>query len=114
MTKICVVSRKDTLYFVYNFFAFKSRNLRYVYVYQVLSHAQHSKEGFIREQAELSAKIQEYKRKINQESKWPLSGSHPSSNGDVTQPLPRSSQKEIEAVMQSTSEGKVLRDDIPS
>lgn len=77
------------------------------FMQQVLSHAQHSKEGFMREQAELSARIQEYKRTINQESKWHLSGSHQSSNGDVTQPVPRSSQKEIEAVMQSTSEGKV-------
>lgn len=79
-----------------------------------MSHAQHSKEGFIREQEDLSARIQEYKRTINQESKWLLSGSHQSSNGDVTQPVPRSSQKEIEAVMQSTSEGKVLKDYLSS
>ncbi|XP_074343344.1 ADP-ribosylation factor GTPase-activating protein AGD1-like [Apium graveolens] len=77
------------------------------FMQQVLSHAQNSKECFIREQADLSARIQEYKRTISQEIKWPLSGSHQSSDGDVTQPVPRSSQKEIEAVMQSTSEGKV-------
>ncbi|WOH05464.1 hypothetical protein DCAR_0624881 [Daucus carota subsp. sativus] len=73
---------------------------------QVLSNAQHSKEGFIKEQADLSAKIQEYKKNINQD-KCPLPGSHQSLNGDGTQPIPRTSQKEIEAVMQSTSEGKV-------
>lgn len=75
---------------------------------QVLSNAQHSKEGFIKEQADLSAKIQEYKKNINQD-KCPLPGSNQSLNGDGTQPIPRTSQKEIEAVMQSTSEGKVLK-----
>lgn len=72
-----------------------------------MDEAQHSKENFNYEQAELNEKIQEYKKHIDHESRWPLGGSHNTSNGDICQPFTKGSHKEIEAVMQSTAEGKV-------
>lgn len=76
------------------------------YISKVLADAQHLKESFNYEQTELSERIQEYKRHIDHESRWPLCGSHTSSNGDISQPFPKSSHKEINAVMQSAAEGK--------
>lgn len=100
------------LYFTFpelsrSFLSQQLSKLSYVCLPQVLADAQHSKESFNNEQAELSERIQEYKRHIDHESRWPLCGSHNSSNGDISQPFPKSSHKEIKAVMQSAAEGKV-------
>ncbi|OIT36440.1 PREDICTED: ADP-ribosylation factor GTPase-activating protein AGD3-like isoform X1 [Nicotiana attenuata] len=77
------------------------------YINQVLAYAQRSRESSTHEQAVLNGKMQEYRREVDQESRRSFNGPHSSSNADVIQHSSRSSQKLIEAVMQSTSEGKV-------
>ncbi|XP_059643691.1 ADP-ribosylation factor GTPase-activating protein AGD3-like [Cornus florida] len=77
------------------------------YINQVLAYAQQSRESSNYEQAALNGRMQEYKRHVDQESRHSVNGSHGSLNGDAVQPVPRSSHKVIEAVMQSTAEGKV-------
>ncbi|WMV22048.1 hypothetical protein MTR67_015433 [Solanum verrucosum] len=74
------------------------------YISQVLAYSQKARESSMYEQAALNERMQEYKRKIDQERRCSFNGS---TNGDVTQPFSRSSHKLIEAVMQSASEGKV-------
>ncbi|KAF3646939.1 ADP-ribosylation factor GTPase-activating protein AGD3 [Capsicum annuum] len=51
--------------------------------------------------------MQEYRREVDQESRRSLNGLHSCSTADITQQSSRSSQKVIEAVMQSAAEGKV-------
>ncbi|KAK3042489.1 hypothetical protein RJ639_000213 [Escallonia herrerae] len=77
------------------------------YINQVLAYARQSKESFNYEQAALHERMQEYKRQVDQETRRSFNGSHGSLNGDFTHPFPRSSHKVIEAVMQSSAEGKV-------
>ncbi|XP_060205375.1 ADP-ribosylation factor GTPase-activating protein AGD3-like isoform X2 [Lycium barbarum] len=74
------------------------------YINQVLAYSQKARESSLYEQAALNERMQEYKRKIDQERRRSFNGSP---NGDVTQPFSRSSHKLIEAVMQSAAEGKV-------
>ncbi|XP_015071113.1 ADP-ribosylation factor GTPase-activating protein AGD3-like isoform X1 [Solanum pennellii] len=74
------------------------------YISQVLAYSQKARESSMYEQAALNERMQEYKKKIDQERRCSFNGS---TNGDVTQPFSRSSHKLIEAVMQSASEGKV-------
>lgn len=78
--------------------------MRYAVLLQVLAYSQKARESSMYEQAALNERMQEYKKKIDQERRCSLNGS---TNGDVTQPFSRSSHKLIEAVMQSASEGKV-------
>lgn len=73
------------------------------YISQVLAYSQKARESSMYEQAALNERMQEYKKKIDQERRCSFNGS---TNGDVTQPFSRSSHKLIEAVMQSASEGK--------
>lgn len=73
-------------------------------ILQVLAYSQKARETSMYEQAALNERMQEYKRKIDQERRSSFNGS---TNGDVTQPFSRSSHKLIEAVMQSAAEGKV-------
>ncbi|KAK2974191.1 hypothetical protein RJ640_021482, partial [Escallonia rubra] len=77
------------------------------YINQVLAYARQSKESFNYEQAALHERMQEYKRQVDQETRRSFNSSHGSVNGDFIQPFPRSSHKVIEAVMQSSAEGKV-------
>lgn len=51
--------------------------------------------------------MQEFKRRIDQESEWSPNGLKDSSNVDGMQDIARSSHKMIEAMMQSAAEGKV-------
>ncbi|RVW78055.1 ADP-ribosylation factor GTPase-activating protein AGD3 [Vitis vinifera] len=73
----------------------------------VLTYAQQSRERSKYEQAALNEKMQEFKRQIDRESRWPSNGSNGSPNGDGIQAIGRSSHKMIEAVMQSAAKGKV-------
>ncbi|XP_059285469.1 ADP-ribosylation factor GTPase-activating protein AGD3-like isoform X1 [Lycium ferocissimum] len=77
------------------------------YVNQVLAFAQRARESSTHEQAVLNEKMQEYRREVDQESRRSLNGPHSSSTADISQHSSRSSQKVIEAVMQSAAEGKV-------
>ncbi|XP_034711357.1 ADP-ribosylation factor GTPase-activating protein AGD3 isoform X1 [Vitis riparia] len=77
------------------------------YINQVLTYAQQSRERSKYEQAALNEKMQEFKRQIDRESRWPSNGSNGSPNGDGIQAIGRSSHKMIEAVMQSAAKGKV-------
>lgn len=74
---------------------------------QVLVYAQQSKEIFNHQQTALNERMEEYKRQVDQESRLSLNGSQGSSQGDAPQPFPKS-HKMIEAVMQSSTEGKVF------
>lgn len=76
---------------------------------QVLTYAQQSRERSNYEKAALNEKMQEYKRQVDRESRWFSNGSNGSPNGDGIQAIGRSSHKQIEAVMQSASRGKVLK-----
>lgn len=75
---------------------------------QVLGYAQQSRESSNYEQASLVEKMQEYIKQIDNESKQALNGSHACSNDVGMQPFNRKTQKEIEAVMQSAANGKVM------
>lgn len=77
-------------------------------VLQILTHAQQSRESSNHEQVSLIEKILEYKRQNDIESRETLNSSHVSTNGDSMQPFAWRSHKEIEAVMQSTTKGKVF------
>ncbi|CAL5361760.1 unnamed protein product [Camellia sinensis] len=77
------------------------------YINQVLAYAQQSRESSRYEQATLNERIKEYKRQVDRESRQSLILSHISPNGDARKPFPRSSHKEIKAVMQSAAEGRV-------
>ncbi|KAM3200305.1 hypothetical protein P3L10_032667 [Capsicum annuum] len=77
------------------------------YINQVLAFTQSARESSIHEQAVLNEKMQEYRREVDQESRRSLNGLHSCSTADITQQSSRSSQKVIEAVMQSAAEGKV-------
>ncbi|XP_019441572.1 PREDICTED: ADP-ribosylation factor GTPase-activating protein AGD3-like isoform X1 [Lupinus angustifolius] len=77
------------------------------YINQVLNYAQQSRERSNYEHAALNERMQEYKRKIDRESRWFSNGSKGSPNGDGIQAIGRSSHKMIEAVMQSSAKGKV-------
>ncbi|KAI7986200.1 ADP-ribosylation factor GTPase-activating protein AGD3 [Camellia lanceoleosa] len=77
------------------------------YFKQVLAYAQQSRESSRYEQATLNERIKEYKRQVDRESRQSLILSHISPNGDARKPFPRSSHKEIKAVMQSAAEGRV-------
>ncbi|CAI9786858.1 unnamed protein product [Fraxinus pennsylvanica] len=77
------------------------------YINQVLAYAQHARQNSNYEQAALNEQMQDYKRKIDQESRRSSIGPHGYPNVDVIQPFSRSSHKMIEAVMHSGAEGKV-------
>lgn len=75
---------------------------------QLLAHSQKTRDSYTSEQADLMERMEEYQKKVDQDSKRSFSASQNPSNGDAIQSFPRSSHKAIEAVMQSTVEGKVL------
>ncbi|KAF3775260.1 ADP-ribosylation factor GTPase-activating protein [Nymphaea thermarum] len=77
------------------------------YIHQVLTYGQQSRERSNYDQAALAERMQEYRRQIDRESRWPSSGSHGSPTRDGIQTIGRSSHKMIEAVMQSAIKGKV-------
>lgn len=75
---------------------------------KVLTYAQQSRERSNYELAALTERMQEFKRQIDRESRWPSNGSHSSPTGDGIQAIGRSSHKMIEAAMQSAAKGKVI------
>ncbi|KAL6644455.1 hypothetical protein ACP70R_016063 [Stipagrostis hirtigluma subsp. patula] len=77
------------------------------YINQVLAYAQQSRERANKEQASLVERMHEYKRQIDRESRSSANGLNDFHNGDGIQAIGRSSHKMIEAVMQSSSKGKV-------
>lgn len=77
------------------------------YINQVLAYARQSRERANKEQASLVERMHEYKRQIDRETRSSINGLNDSYNGDGIQTIGRSSHKQIEAVMQSTSKGKV-------
>ncbi|KAK3123954.1 hypothetical protein QOZ80_8AG0638470 [Eleusine coracana subsp. coracana] len=77
------------------------------YINQVLAYAQQSRERANKEQASLVERMHEYKRQIDRESRSSANGLNDCHNGDGIQTIARSSHKMIEAVMQSSSKGKV-------
>ena len=72
---------------------------------QVLSYAHQSRECTNYEMASLNERMQEYKRQVDRETRN-LNGSP---TGDGMRHNSRSSQKVIEAVMQSAAKGKVRK-----
>jgi Arf-GAP with coiled-coil, ANK repeat and PH domain-containing protein len=74
---------------------------------QVLAYAQQSRERANKEQASLVERMHEYKRQRDRESRSSANGLNDCHNGDGIQTIGRSSHKMIEAVMQSSSKGKV-------
>uniref|UniRef100_A0A7N0UH24 Uncharacterized protein n=3 Tax=Kalanchoe fedtschenkoi TaxID=63787 RepID=A0A7N0UH24_KALFE len=75
---------------------------------QIAAYTKQSQENFTREKASLNERMQEYQRQVDQESR----PSHENMvdslrNGDCMQPSSRSSHRLIQAVMQSSSIGKV-------
>ena len=72
---------------------------------QVLSYAHQSRECTDYEMASLNERMQEYKRQVDRETRN-LNGSPA---GDGMRHNSRSSQKVIEAVMQSAAKGKVRK-----
>ncbi|KAL6900707.1 hypothetical protein ACP4OV_005383 [Aristida adscensionis] len=76
------------------------------YINQVLAYAQQSRERANKEQAALVERMHEYKRQIDRESRSSVNGLN-DSTGDGIQTIGRSSHKMIEAVMQSSTKGKV-------
>ncbi|KAB1217530.1 ADP-ribosylation factor GTPase-activating protein AGD1 [Morella rubra] len=76
------------------------------FINQILAYAQQSRESSNYEQESLNERMQEYKRRIDRESRQFLVY-HGPSNGDGMQPLTRTSQKLIEEVMQSAAQGKL-------
>ncbi|XP_049365532.1 ADP-ribosylation factor GTPase-activating protein AGD3-like isoform X1 [Solanum verrucosum] len=77
------------------------------YINQVLAFSRRARESSTHEQVVLNEKMQEYKKEVDQESRRSLNSPHNSSTAEITQHSSRSSQKVIEAVMQSAAEGKV-------
>lgn len=77
------------------------------YIHQVLTYAQQSRERTNNEQAALAERMQAFRRQIEQESQRSFSEVESSASGDGIQAVGRSSNKMIEAVMQSTAKGKV-------
>ncbi|WMV57758.1 hypothetical protein MTR67_051143 [Solanum verrucosum] len=74
---------------------------------RVLAFSRRARESSTHEQVVLNEKMQEYKKEVDQESRRSLNSPHNSSTAEITQHSSRSSQKVIEAVMQSAAEGKV-------
>lgn len=77
------------------------------YIKQVLSYVEQSRQSFNNELTSLNEKMQEYKSKIDNQTRQFANGSCDSPVGDSTQSLLTSSVKPIEEVMQSSANGKV-------
>ena len=73
----------------------------------MLTFAQQSRERANYEQAALADRMQEFRRQMDRDNQLSLSDVDSSSSGDGIHTVGRSSHKMIEAVMQSTSKGKV-------
>ena len=83
------------------------------FVSQVLAYSQQSRERSNYEQDSLSERMQEYKRQIDRESRHSLNVYPVTSNGNGNhgmQPYTKTSNKVIEAAMQSAAQGKVFSD----
>ncbi|KAM3210254.1 hypothetical protein ACQJBY_064339 [Aegilops geniculata] len=77
------------------------------YINQVLAYSQQSRERANKEQASLLERMHEYKKQIERDSRSSGNGLNDSPNVDGIQTIGRSSHKMIEAVMQSSTKGKV-------
>ena len=78
------------------------------FLLQVLSYVEQSRQSFNNELTFLDEKMQEYKSKIDSQTRQFTNGSCDSPVGDSTQSLLTSSVKPIEEVMQSSVNGKVF------
>lgn len=76
---------------------------------QVLTYAQQSRERANSEQVLLADRMQEYRRQMERDNQRSFSGADIGASGDGIQAIGRSSHKMIEAVMQSTPRGKVVK-----
>ncbi|KAG9442319.1 hypothetical protein H6P81_018173 [Aristolochia fimbriata] len=77
------------------------------YIHQVLTFVQQSKEMAVNEQDKLAKRIQEYRTQAELESLNKSSVTESSTSGDGIHFVGMSSYKDIEALMQSTANGKV-------
>lgn len=77
------------------------------YIHQVLTYAHQSRERATYEQAALAERMQEFRRQMEDNNQRSFSDVEASQSGDGIHTIGRSSHKLIEAVMQSTSRGKV-------
>ncbi|XP_010685091.2 ADP-ribosylation factor GTPase-activating protein AGD3 isoform X2 [Beta vulgaris subsp. vulgaris] len=75
------------------------------YIKQILDYAEQSKQSSNSELTSLNEKMKEYKKQIDQQSRQSVNGESPTV--DCPQPLPKSTDKTIEEVMQSSTNGKV-------
>lgn len=73
---------------------------------QILDYAEQSKQSSNSELTSLNEKMKEYKKQIDQQSRQSVNGESPTV--DCPQPFPKSTDKTIEEVMQSSTNGKVL------
>ncbi|CAI0548059.1 unnamed protein product [Linum tenue] len=76
------------------------------FINQVLAYAQQSRECSNYEQASLNERMHEYMKQIDRENRQSLHGNNGSPHADG-RPFVRSSQKVIEAVMETAMQGKV-------
>lgn len=74
---------------------------------QVLASAQEARQNSNHEVSALDVRMQDYLKQVDQERKRSFGRPNESPNLDSIQPVPRSSQKVIEAVMHSAAGGKV-------
>ncbi|KAK4436761.1 ADP-ribosylation factor GTPase-activating protein AGD3 [Sesamum alatum] len=77
------------------------------YINQVLAYAQQARQHSNYEQSALNGRMHEYIRQVDNENRRSFSRDHGSQSGDSVKPFPRTSHKLIEAVMHSSTEGKV-------
>ncbi|XP_068646936.1 ADP-ribosylation factor GTPase-activating protein AGD4-like isoform X2 [Aristolochia californica] len=77
------------------------------YIHQVLTFVQQSKEMAVDEQDKLAKRIQEYRTQVELENLNKFSAAESSTSGDGIHFVGMSSYKDIEALMQSTANGKV-------
>ncbi|KMT10930.1 hypothetical protein BVRB_5g113430 [Beta vulgaris subsp. vulgaris] len=71
----------------------------------ILDYAEQSKQSSNSELTSLNEKMKEYKKQIDQQSRQSVNGESPTV--DCPQPFPKSTDKTIEEVMQSSTNGKV-------
>lgn len=79
-----------------------------VFVCQVLTYAQQSRERANSEQVLLADRMQEYRRQMERDNQRSFGSMDTAPGGDGIQAVGRSSHKQIEALMQSTPRGKVF------
>lgn len=75
---------------------------------QILDYAKQSKQSSNNELTSLNEKIKEYKRQIDQQSRQSVNGLSDIPGVDCSLPFSKGTDKAIEEVMQSSTNGKVF------